>query len=65
MGAITVGRVCIKTAGRDAGEKCVITKIIDKNFVEIRSIARKKIRKCAIRHLEPTDAIVSSDQFGG
>ena len=65
MSAIGVGRVCVKIAGRDAGEKCVITKVMDANFVEIKSPARKKVRKCAIRHLEPTDVVVSNpDQFG-
>ncbi|HIH18517.1 TPA: 50S ribosomal protein L14e [Candidatus Micrarchaeota archaeon] len=56
MAAISVGRVCIKTKGRDAGEKVVVTKIIDRNFVMVRSPARKKKpeRKCSVLHLEPT-----------
>ena len=60
-GAIKVGRVCIKTRGRDAGSKVVITKVIDDCFVQVKSDARKgKERKCSIRHLEPTDVSVSS-----
>ncbi|MEM4554725.1 MAG: hypothetical protein QXT25_02645 [Candidatus Anstonellaceae archaeon] len=61
MAAIQVGRVCIKTKGRDAGQKVVVTKIIDKNFVMIRSQARKKKpeRKCSVLHLEPTETTVS------
>ena len=56
-----VGRVCIKTKGRDSGEKVVITKLIDENFVMIRSPVRKKgDRKCAVLHLEPTDTVVSA-----
>lgn len=35
MPAIEIGRVCVKTAGRDAGKYCVITKVADKNFAEI------------------------------
>ena len=35
MASIEVGRVCIKTAGREAGEKCAIVEIIDENFVEV------------------------------
>ncbi len=59
MAAIEVGRVCVKKAGRDAAEKCVITKVIDENFVEIVSQTRRKNpRKCAIRHLEPTEALI-------
>lgn len=61
MAAIQVGRVCIKTKGRDSGEKVVITKVIDENYVMVRSPARKKKaeRKCAVLHLEPTDTVVS------
>ena len=29
MPAIEVGRVCVKIAGREAGEKCVIVEVID------------------------------------
>lgn len=60
MSAIKVGRVCIKTAGRDAGSKCVITKVMDENFVMVKSDGRKKERRCCIRHLEPTEVAVSS-----
>ena len=35
MPAIETGRVCVKTAGKDAGKYCVITKVIDNSFVEI------------------------------
>ena len=60
MAAIEVGRICVKTKGRDSGEKVVITKIIDDSFVMIRSPARKKgDRKCAVLHLEPTETKVS------
>lgn len=59
--AIQVGRICIKTKGRDSGEKVVVTKIIDESFVMIRSPARKRKpeRKCAVLHLEPTETVVS------
>ena len=61
MAAIQVGRVCIKTKGRDSGEKVVVTKVIDENYVMVKSPTRKKKpeRKCAVKHLEPTDAVVS------
>ncbi|RLG53032.1 MAG: 50S ribosomal protein L14e [Thermoproteota archaeon] len=51
-----VGRVCVKTAGREAGRKCVIVKVIDKNYrlvtgpPELTGVRR---RKCNIKHLEP------------
>ncbi|MBS3107385.1 50S ribosomal protein L14e [Candidatus Woesearchaeota archaeon] len=47
---IDVGRLCVKIAGRDAGEKCVIVEILDKTFVMIDGNTRR--RKCNIRHLE-------------
>ena len=60
MAAITPGRVCIKLAGRDAGQKVIITKIVDDNYVMIKSPVRKKERKCSIKHLEPTDILISA-----
>ena len=48
---IEVGRICIKTAGRDADLKCVIVDILDKNYVLIDGETRR--RKCNIMHLEP------------
>ncbi|MCL2686941.1 MAG: 50S ribosomal protein L14e [Methanobrevibacter sp.] len=54
MASIEVGRVCVKTAGREAGEKCVIVEIIDENFVEVVG-ASVKNRRCNINHLEPLE----------
>ena len=48
---INIGRVCVKIAGRDAGQKCVVLDIIDDNFVMIDGQTRR--RKCNIKHLEP------------
>ena len=53
MAAIEVGKICVKRRGRDAGKRCVITKVIDDSFVEIAVKGRKTNRKCAILHLEP------------
>ena len=53
MVAIDVGRVCMKLKGRDAGKRCIITEIIDKNYVMIKSAGRKKVRRCSIRHIDP------------
>jgi large subunit ribosomal protein L14e len=52
MALIEVGRVCIKKFGRDAGERAVITKIVDDGFVEIMTASRIKERKCNVKHLE-------------
>ncbi|OPY26733.1 MAG: 50S ribosomal protein L14e [Methanobacterium sp. PtaU1.Bin242] len=57
MPAIEVGRVCVKIAGREAGEKCVIVEVIDDKFVEVVGTSIKN-RRCNIRHLEPIDQTV-------
>ena len=53
MSAIEVGRVCVKTLGREAGKTCVIVDIVDKNFVLIDGNVKR--RRCNIKHIEPTD----------
>lgn len=54
---IEIGRLCVKTAGRDAGEKCVVLDIIDKNYVLIDGSTRR--RKCNIKHILPLKEIVN------
>ena len=53
---IEVGRLCVKLAGRDAGLKCVVVEVLDKNFVMIDGQTRR--RKCNIIHLEPLDQVI-------
>ena len=48
---IEIGRLCIKIAGRDAGNKCIVVDTIDNNNVLIDGNVRRK--KCNIKHLEP------------
>jgi large subunit ribosomal protein L14e len=55
--AIEVGRICVKTFGREAGKKCVIVDVIDKNFVLItgpKNVNKVKRRKANVNHVEPT-----------
>ena len=57
MAAIEVGKICIKTAGREAGRQCVIVDFINENFVLItgpKSVSGVRRRKVNIQHLEPT-----------
>jgi len=57
MPAIEVGRICIKIAGREAGKKCVIIDIIDKNFVLVTgppTVSGVRRRRANVNHLEPT-----------
>jgi len=58
MPAIEIGRICVKTRGREAGKKCVIVDIIDDNFVLVtgpKDVSGVKRRRVNILHLEPTD----------
>ncbi|HVP41438.1 MAG TPA: 50S ribosomal protein L14e [Candidatus Krumholzibacteriaceae bacterium] len=57
MTAIEVGRICVKTHGREAGKKCIIVDVIDKNFVLVtgpKGINKVKRRKVNVNHIEPT-----------
>jgi large subunit ribosomal protein L14e len=50
--AIEVGRICVKLSGREAGRKCIIVDVIDKNFVLI-TVTGVKRRRANINHIEP------------
>ena len=52
----TVGRICVKIAGRDAGKQCVIVEAYDDGTVLVDGQTRR--RKCNVRHLEPTERTV-------
>ncbi len=55
MPAVEVGRLCVKTRGREAGRKCVIVEIIDDNFVVItgpKDVSGVKRRRANINHIE-------------
>jgi large subunit ribosomal protein L14e len=54
---IEVGRLCVKIAGRDAGRKCVIVDVVDKQFCVIDGDVRR--RKCNMLHLEPLDQVLT------
>jgi large subunit ribosomal protein L14e len=56
--AIEVGRICVKIAGREAGQKCVVVDLIDKNFVLVTGppkITGVKRRRVNVNHVEPTE----------
>ncbi|HDJ89178.1 MAG TPA: 50S ribosomal protein L14e [Thermoprotei archaeon] len=53
-----IGRVCVKTAGREAGRKCVIVDIINENYVLVtgpKTLTGVRRRRANIKHLEPID----------
>ncbi len=52
-----IGRICMKTAGREAGKFCVVVgKEKEKEFVIVtgpKIVTKVRRRKCNVRHLEP------------
>ena len=57
MPTIEVGRVCVKLNGREAGRKCVIVDVIDKNIVLItgpKKVNGVRRRRTNVKHVEPT-----------
>jgi len=58
MALLEIGSVCIKTCGKEAGEKAVILEIInDKQVMVIGSKVKK--RKCNKAHLVPIGEKIS------
>lgn len=56
--AVEVGRICVKISGREAGRKCVIVDLIDKNFVLVtgpQKVTGVKRRRVNVSHIEPTE----------
>ncbi|UCC58251.1 MAG: 50S ribosomal protein L14e [Candidatus Bathyarchaeum sp.] len=57
MPALEVGRICVKVVGREAGKRCIIADVVDKNFVLItgpKAVSGVKRRRVNANHLEPT-----------
>ena len=53
MPVFEVGRIAVKTLGREAGQHCVVVDIIDKNYVLIDGINIRR-RRSNVNHLFPT-----------
>lgn len=56
--SLEVGRVCLKLAGRDAGKRCVIVDVIDRNYVLVtgpKDLTGVRRRRVNMSHLEPLD----------
>ena len=52
MSAYDIGRLCVKTTGREAGKYCVIVEIIDKNYLLIDGLQVRR-RRVNYNHVEP------------
>ncbi|MEW5897154.1 MAG: 50S ribosomal protein L14e [Nanoarchaeota archaeon] len=56
MSLFEVGRLCVKIAGRDAGNKCIIVEELGNGYVLIDGCVRRK--KANIKHLEPLAEVI-------
>jgi len=52
MSVYDIGRLCVKTMGRETGYRCVIVDIIDKNYLLIDGLKVRR-RRVNYRHIEP------------
>ena len=52
MSVYDIGRLCVKTMGREAGYLCVIVDIVDKNYLLIDGLKVRR-RRVNYRHIEP------------
>ena len=53
---LDIGRVCIKTAGRETGKIAIVVKKEEDGFVLVDGNVKR--RKCNVGHLQPTDKII-------
>ena len=51
MSIFNLGRLCVKIAGRDAGNKCVVVEESGQGYVVVDGNVRRK--KVNVKHLEP------------
>ena len=62
MAAIQIGRICVKTQGREKGLKCIIADINDKNFLLITGppkVSGVKRRRVNVKHIQPLDSMIN------
>lgn len=57
MSVYDIGRVCVKTMGREAGKYCVVVDIIDKNYLLIDGLVVRR-RRTNFKHVEPTNDVL-------
>ncbi len=56
MPAVEVGRLCVKTAGRENGNKCVVVDVMDKSFAMItgpKAVTGVKRKRVNLSHIMP------------
>ena len=61
LSAMDVGRICVKLTGREAGSRCVIVDVVDRNYVivtgplEVTGVRRRRV---SMSHLQPLDEVI-------
>jgi large subunit ribosomal protein L14e len=61
MPAIEIGRICVKTSGREMGKKCVIVDVVDESFVVItgpKSLTGVRRRRSNLSHIQATEEML-------
>ncbi|MFX1375376.1 MAG: 50S ribosomal protein L14e [Promethearchaeota archaeon] len=57
MSVYDIGRLCVKTMGREAGHYCIIVDVIDKNYLLIDGLQVRR-RRVNYKHIEQLADIV-------
>ena len=63
--AYEIGRICVKTAGRDAGMRCVIVDLMDKNFALVtgpKQVSGVRRRRVNVNHIKPLDEKIAIEK---
>jgi large subunit ribosomal protein L14e len=60
-----LGRICVKLKGREAGKRCVIVDVIDRNYVIVtgpQELTGVKRRRVNMNHLKPLNEVIEISQ---
>jgi large subunit ribosomal protein L14e len=60
-----IGRVCVKTSGRDAGKRCVVVDLLDKNFALVtgpKQGSGVRRRRVNVNHLKPLEEKIAIEK---
>ena len=61
LSAYDIGRIIVKTRGREAGKYALIVDIIDKNYLLIDGLKVRR-RRVNFNHIEPTPDIIDLEK---
>ncbi len=65
MPAFEIGRLCMKMQGRDAGKRCVIVDLMDKNFALVtgpKQVTGVRRRRVNVNHLKPLEEKITIEK---